>query len=169
MAGAAVHVMSTVDQGGVAATSDARSRAVAEAVFTTGEGPSLDAFLSVRPVLISDLQAEGPGRWPGFAEIALTAGVAALYCFPSPSVPSSSGVLDLYDGQPLVCPVPEDVSLALTFADLATELLLQGGGEGQALGLNERLMEAFDRRSEIYQAQGMVRWIRESTSRRRSP
>jgi hypothetical protein len=55
------------------------------------------------------------------------------------------------------------VSLALTFADLATELLLQGPGDGQALGLNERLMEAFDRRSEIYQAQGMVMVDREVT------
>jgi GAF domain-containing protein len=162
MTGAAVHVMSTVDQGGVAATSDARSRAVAEAVFTTGEGPSLDAFLSVRPVLISDLQAEGPGRWPGFADIALTAGVAALYSLPLAVGAVQLGVLDLYDGQPRR-PVPEDVSLALTFADLATELLLQGPGDGQALGLNERLMEAFDRRSEIYQAQGMVMVDREVT------
>ena len=51
---------------------------------------------------------------------------------------------------------PDQVSLALTFADLAVERLLDPD-PGTSLGdVNARLVDALERRAEIHQAQGMV-------------
>jgi GAF domain/ANTAR domain len=155
LAGAAVHVMTDADRGAVAASSDAASSVIAEATFGTGDGPNLDAFLSARPVLVSDLEGEGRGRWPGFLEAVQGLGVAAVYSFPLSVGAVRLGVLDLYGGQAGGLS-PDQMSLALTFVDLATQALLDEPGQGPEPGLDVRLRDAFDRRSEIYQAQGMV-------------
>jgi hypothetical protein len=64
-------------------------------------------------------------------------------------------VLDLYAASP--APLrPDQVSLGLTFADLATESLLNPPPGASAAEVNARLVEALERRGEIHQAQGMV-------------
>jgi len=64
-AGAAVHLMSLDGSDGVAAASNDRCKALVELEFTTGEGPSQDAFSRRKPVLIPDLRATDGPRWPG--------------------------------------------------------------------------------------------------------
>jgi hypothetical protein len=64
-------------------------------------------------------------------------------------------VLDLYAAGPGSLD-PDQVALALTFADLAVERLLDPVPGSSAEAVNARLVEALERRAEIHQAQGMV-------------
>ena len=65
LAGASVHLLNRPNGGGVVASSDDAARAVAEAAFTTGEGPSLDAYSQARPVFAPYLLDQGQRIWPG--------------------------------------------------------------------------------------------------------
>ena len=60
------------------ASSDPLSTRAAELQMTTGEGPSLDAFTTRRPVLGPDLSTTAAlRRWPGFAASAVEIGVSS--------------------------------------------------------------------------------------------
>ncbi len=140
---------------------DEVSRQLAELQLTLGEGPLLDASVSGGPVLASDLAGgESRARWPGFAPAASRAGAAAVFVFPLVVGVIRAGVLGLYRDRP--GPLSDfQLGDALTFADTATVLLLDGQGQaggaagpgdgpgGQPAGL------AFYR-AEIDQATGML-------------
>ena len=82
-------------------------------------------------------------------------GIRACFSFPLHVGAVRLGVLDLYAASP--APLrPDQVSLGLTFADLATESLLDPPPGTSAAEVNARLVEALERRGEIHQAQGMV-------------
>lgn len=153
--GAAVHLMSRAGSGGVAAASDSACLAIDELQFTTGEGPCHDAFGTRRPVLTPDLRTGSGLHWPGYSSAALGAGVGAVFAFPLHVGGAGLGVLDVYRHQP--GSLSEDqLAMTLTFAEIATEILLDGDlvdGEG---GLGDGLATALDYRSEIHQAQGML-------------
>jgi hypothetical protein len=142
----------------IQATDDVGER-LAELQLTFGEGPSLDAAASGGPVLASDLAAgEFGGRWPAFTMSALTAGAAAIFAFPLRIGAIHAGVLGLYRKEPGSLTVFQ-FGDALTFADTATMLMLDGqdqaagapgagpGGQPWYLGLH---------RAEIDQATGML-------------
>jgi hypothetical protein len=155
LAGASVHLLNRPNDGGVVASSDDAARAVAEAAFTTGEGPSLDAYSQGRPVFAPYLLDQGQRLWPGYASAVRASGIGACFSLPLHVGAVRLGVLDLYAASagPLG---PEEISLALTFADLAVERLLDPD-PGTSLGdVNARLVDALERRAEIHQAQGMV-------------
>ena len=67
--GAVVHVMSESGAAGIGASSDARAERLGELPLSAGEGPSLEAFASRRPVLVPDLLGRS-ARWPGYVEVA---------------------------------------------------------------------------------------------------
>jgi hypothetical protein len=153
--GVAVNLMSATGSDGVMAASDDRSRDVDELQFTTAEGPCHDAFNSRRPVLTPDLRAVTHGRWPGYSSAALESGVGAVFAFPLPVGAVVLGVLDVYAEQAGSLS-EKQVAAALTGAQLATEILLDGDlvtADGQP---DRDLSTALDHRAEIYQAQGMV-------------
>jgi hypothetical protein len=155
LAGASIHLLNRPNGGGVVASSDDVARAVGEAAFTTGEGPSLDAYSQARPVLVPDLLEEGQRIWPGYVSAIRAFGIAACFSLPLHIGAVRLGVLDLYGASP--GPLgPDQVALALTFADLAVERLLDPDPGASAGDVNERLVEALERRAEIHQAQGMV-------------
>lgn len=151
--GSALFVMTLNASGTVAASSDEASRLIAETVFETGEGPSLDSYSYSRPVLVPALLEEGSGRWPGYVSAVRHTGVRACFSFPLHVGAVRFGVLDLY-ARRIGGLGADDLSMALTFADLAIERLLRSGGPGEEL--DERLRYVVERRSEIHQAQGMV-------------
>ena len=63
--------------------SDAVIAAVEDLQFSLGEGPGLEAFITRRPVLISDLAAPGAaGRWPVLVTEAAELPVGGLFAFP---------------------------------------------------------------------------------------
>jgi hypothetical protein len=153
--GVAVNLMSTAGSTGVMAASGDRSRDVDELQFTTGEGPCHEAFASRRPVLTPDLRSVGQGRWPGYSSAALESGVGAVFAFPLHVGAVVLGVLDVYAEQPGSLS-QEQVAAAVTCAQLATEILLDGDlvtADGRP---DRDLSTALDHRAEIYQAQGMV-------------
>jgi hypothetical protein len=154
VAGAAVNLMSADGSDGVAAASDQRSRDVEELQFTTGEGPCHEAFQARRPVLTPDLGAVARGRWPGYASAAQASGVGAVFAFPLNVGAVSFGVLDVFTDRPGSLST-DQLAMALTYAQIATEILLDGDltTDGE---LEAGLSTALDSRAEIHQAQGML-------------
>jgi hypothetical protein len=155
LTGASVHLLNVPAAGGVVAGSDEAARRLGEAAFTAGEGPALDAYADSRPVFAPYLLEEGRHRWPGYVDAVRTSGLRACFSLPLHVGAVRLGVLDLYAGTP--GPLRQDqVSLGLTFADLATEFLLDSPPAATADAVNARLVDALERRGEIHQAQGMV-------------
>ena len=155
VSGACVHVLDGTQAGGVVASSDPVARRIGEAVFTAGEAPGLDAFEHSRPVFAPYLLEEGPSRWPGFVDAVCDSGMRACFSLPLHVGAARLGVLELYADVPGPLQ-PDQVSWCLTFADLAIELLLEAPPPSSAGVANAAISQALDRRSEIYQAQGMV-------------
>lgn len=151
--GAAVSLMPGVGSEGVVAGSDERSIRVAESQFTLGEGPCYDAHAERRPVLSPDLSATG--RWPLYSGAALREGVVASFALPLGIGAVGLGVLDLYADRAGSL-ADDHLVLALTFAEVATEMLLDGYEATPGEQVDVGLERALDYRSEIYQAQGMV-------------
>jgi hypothetical protein len=153
--GAAVHLMTQGSSDGVVAASSDRCQELVELEFTTGEGPSHDAFTRRKPVLIPDLRVTDGPRWPGYASAAVDAGARAVFAFPLNVGAAGLGVLDLFADTPGSLP-EEDLAMALMFAQIATEVLLDGRMTTPEGELNPDLASALDYRAEIYQAQGML-------------
>ena len=153
--GVAVNLMSTAGSDGVVAASDDRSRDVDELQFATGEGPCHDAYAARRPVLTPDLRSVAHHRWPGYSSAAIESGVAGVFAFPLHVGAVVLGVLNVYTDQPGSLN-QEQIASALTRAQLATEILLDGDLVSAGGRLDRDLSTVLDHRVEIYQAQGMV-------------
>ena len=138
----------------VAAATDARSLARSELQLVTGEGPCADAFAEHRPVLVADLDAAA-ARWPGYTTAAREAGVRAVFAFPLRVGGAGFGVLEIHSDVPGSLG-HDGLADALTFAQLATDVVLRArlttpGGE-----LQPGLASAMDDHSKVHQAQGML-------------
>ncbi len=141
--------------GGTVAASDARSRALEELQFTLGEGPCIDAYASRRPVLEPDLDTHGTRRWPGYAPAAQEHGVHAVFAFPLQVGAARAGVLDIYRAERGSL-TPDALTQAVTFADVAMGLLVDGQARAGDTRSSPHLDDALANRLEVYQAQGMV-------------
>ena len=151
--GVVVCLMSSAEVSGVAAGSDGHCRELEELQFTTGEGPCHDAFQTRRPVLVADLRAAS-ARWPGYASAATDAGVGGVFVFPLQVGAVGLGGLSVFADR--AGSLSEDqLSTGLSFAEIATELLLDHAttDEGE---IDPGLDLALGHRAEVYQAQGMV-------------
>jgi hypothetical protein len=154
-AGAGLSVMTEGGVRGIAAASDPQSERIDELEFALGEGPCMDAFASRRPVLEADLATEGMGRWPLYSVAAQHQGVRAAFAFPLQVGAARLGVLDLHRASPGSLSA-EELADALSFADIATTLLLDAQEEAQPGAAASGLDEALAYRFELHQAQGMV-------------
>ncbi|HET6285267.1 MAG TPA: GAF and ANTAR domain-containing protein [Amycolatopsis sp.] len=107
----------------VLGASDPWAADLAEAQYTVGEGPGVEAFAAGSPVLVSDLRAEQV-RWPGFAQAALDSGVVAIFAFPLRFGAIRLGTLELIRHGPggLTSDELRDAALA---ADLGAAALLR--------------------------------------------
>ena len=153
--GAAMNLMSPAGSEAVVAASDDHSRDVDELQFATGEGPCKDAFSSRRPVLTPDLRAVTHSRWPAYASAARELGVVGVFAFPLHVGAVVLGVLDVYADMPGSLS-EKQVAAALTTAQLATEIILDGHLVSTDGRLDRDLSTALEHRVEVYQAQGMV-------------
>ena len=141
--------------GGTVAASDEKCRALEELQFTLGEGPCIDAFTSRRPVLEPDLGTHGTRRWPGYAPAAQEHGIRAVFAFPLQVGAARAGVLDVYRAEAGSL-TPDALTQAVTFADVAMGLLVDGQARAGDTGSSPHLDDALANRLEVYQAQGMV-------------
>jgi hypothetical protein len=157
VAGAWLSAGSSGDGGHLMRATDGVSRRLAELQLTLGEGPSLDAFASGGPALVSDLADNESGlRWPVFAPAACQAGAAAVFAFPLAVGAIRAGTLGLYRDRPGPL-AGRQLGDALLFADTATLLLLNDQTEGSAVADSDRQPADFPwRRAEIDQATGML-------------
>lgn len=152
--GVAVSLMSDSGSGGVLAGWD-KGTSMDELQFTLGEGPSHDAFALSRPVLTTDLRSHDGAKWVGYSAAAQEAGVRAVFAFPLHIGAASFGVLTVYVERPGSLK-SQQLTMALTFAEIATEFLLDeeiAAGEGR---LHLGVETVLNYRAEIYQAQGAV-------------
>jgi hypothetical protein len=153
--GAGVTVMTEAGVGAVVAASDATARSLADLQFMVGEGPSLDAYARRSPVLEPVLDGGVARRWPAYSAAALALGATAVFALPLQVGAARLGVLEVYRVDPGWL-TPGSLALALTFAEVALDVLLDGQAQsgqdrppaGVGLALNPHYV--------IYQAQGMV-------------
>lgn len=156
VSGVGMALMSERGHEGLVAATDGLAQAMEELQFSLGEGPCIDASTMRRPVLQPDLQRTGPPRWPGFAPAALEMGISAIFAFPLQVGRIRLGVLDLYRGAPGPLS-PEDLADGLSYADAASEVLLQLQSRQDHDGdLHPDLIETSHHMAEVHQATGMI-------------
>jgi hypothetical protein len=153
--GAAVTVMTPDGLQPVAVASDPKTQTLEELQFSFGEGPCVEAFADRRPVLESDLGGRRHTRWPAYTAAALEQGVQAVFAFPLQIGAARLGVLDMYRELPGGLSAPT-LRRALTFAEVALSILLEGQADAGPEHPVQDLESAVESRSELFQAQGMV-------------
>lgn len=153
--GAGVSVMSPGGGPVTAVASDVTSQGIEELQFMLGEGPCQEAFSTRRPVLVPDLMVDGGARWPGYAPAAGARGVGAVFAFTLQVGAARLGVLDVYRRETGVLSASA-LALALAFAELAVEVLLDAQREADQDGAAPAVGDSLGTGFELYQAQGMV-------------
>jgi len=153
--GAALSLMIPTGSAGLVAATDDRATAMEELQFSLGDGPSLVASRSGRPVMEPDLSQLPTARWPGYLPAVLDQGVRAVFAFPLQVGAIRVGVLDLYRDSAGHLP-DHDFADALDFADVATMLLLHLQGQNPDEPMYPDLLETAVHRPEVHQATGMV-------------
>jgi ANTAR domain len=151
--GAVVSVMTGSLQA-VAASTDALSERLDTLQTTLGEGPAVDALALRRPVLEPDLQVL-PHRWAGYSPAAIGDGVRGAFAFPLQIGAAQLGVLTVYRRG--AGSLSRDVlTRALTLADRATGILLDGQADAGPARPPRDLESALEPHYVVYQAQGMT-------------
>lgn len=101
MDGASVAMITDTGSRDLVHASDPLVAHLDELQFTLAEGPCLDAYRTLAPVLIERLEDEGSRAvWPVFALQASVAGADAVFAFPLLVGDSCFGVLELYRRTP---------------------------------------------------------------------
>lgn len=119
-----------------------------------GEGPALDAYKEMAPILAPDLSM-ATRRWPAFADAAVASGVEAAFSFPARVGTLALGALTFYRG------VAGEMDLAdhddaAAFASIASRLLVDVTAELPAGELPGVLDDLRSQRAHVHQAAGMV-------------
>jgi hypothetical protein len=123
--GAAISLLTATTSRETLSATDATAATLEELQFTLGEGACVQAALSGRPVLASNLHDHAlTTRWPMFAAaVAEQTGVQALFALPLQLGAINLGVLDLYRNTPgPLC--GDELRDAVAAADTATLMLL---------------------------------------------
>jgi GAF domain-containing protein len=154
VSGAGVSVMTDQGVRVLAAAEGTSSQCVVELQFSLGEGPCNDAFTTRRPILEGNLSLAS-SRWPAYTIAAHDYGVRAVFAFPLQVGAARLGVLDLYREQTGQLSADE-LSHALSFAEVATTVLLDGQQHAPDGLMVHGLDDAVGYHSEVHQAQGMV-------------
>jgi hypothetical protein len=141
--------------GGAIAGNDAYARELEALQFNLGEGPCVDSVHARRPVLESDLRGSGYGRWPAYAREAYKRGARGVFAFPLQAGAVCVGALDVYQDRSQELP-PQAIASALTFAELALEVLLDEHALSRDGDMPEGVGDAMAPRMVVYQAQGML-------------
>jgi GAF domain-containing protein/ANTAR domain-containing protein len=125
--------------------------------YTVGEGPTLQAFSTGHPVLVTDLRDRSTAvRWPGLVASLDGQPARAVFSFPMRFGAINVGVCVLYrlEPEPLTS---ADLAFVLSALDLCTLALLElrdGQPAGPLLGI--WLAVDGSRRREVHQATGML-------------
>lgn len=151
--GVGMMLMTDAGPAGVVGATSGPAMTMENLQFTLGEGPCVDCSTTGRPVLVADLAASGPPRWPAFSAGALDVGIRAIFAMPLRVGAIRLGVLDLYRDAPGPLPA-DDLARALSFADAATAVLLHL--QAQDPGDDLAGMVVIDDRATVHQATGFI-------------
>jgi hypothetical protein len=154
-AGVGLTVMTIGGIRGVSAATDPATERLEELQLTMGEGPCIDALNHGHPVLIPRLADGAMSRWPGYAPALYAAGIRAVFAFPLQVGGARLGILDVFHADAGSLP-PDDLSLALTFADVAVTTLLDRQQRADPQEGDDGLGDTLGSRATLFQAQGMV-------------
>jgi hypothetical protein len=156
VSGVGLALMTDEGPAGTVAASDGGALQLEELQFTLGQGPCVDASRTGRPVLAPDLAGTSPRTWPQFGAGADAAGLRAVFAFPLQVGGIRLGVLDLYRDTAGELS-REELADALSFADAATQLLLDLQAQDTARGMPPpHALAVLDDRAEVHQATGVV-------------
>jgi hypothetical protein len=155
LSGAGISLMADGELRGTAGVSEAGIEAVQELQLTLGEGPCVDAWRDMEPVLEADLADPVQVRWPAFAHAGVQAGVRAVFAFPLQLGAVSLGVLALYRDRPATLG-DEELALGLVLAEVATQTILGLQAGAPAEELHVLLADEPAHWAEIHQATGIV-------------
>lgn len=153
--GAGISLMVDGELRGTAGVSGSGVQAVQELQFELGEGPCVDAWASMEPVLEPDLGSPQVARWPAFAAGAVAAGVLAVFAFPLHLGAIRIGVLVLYRDRPSALD-RDELAYGLVLADLAGWVILGLQSGAPADALHDLLAGEPPHWAEVHQATGIV-------------
>lgn len=155
VSGAGITIMGTTGRSGPVSMSNDRIATLEDIQFTTGDGPSAEAFRLREPVHAPRLDAVAFARWPSFVSLARTTGIGSVSAFPLAARGVTLGVLALYREWPgELNRGQRDDSVAV--AKALTESLLDMPAESRDGTLDAVVEQAVMYRAEVYQASGMV-------------
>jgi len=100
VSGVAVSTLSGPIHTDTVCATDDTAFAIEEMQFDLGEGPTWEAFASLRPVSVPDLRMPDQPRWPLFAEAVRKTRARALFAYPLTVGATAVGVMDLYRSTP---------------------------------------------------------------------
>lgn len=118
------------------------------------EGPCLDCFRTGEAVVNTDLAVAGE-RWPGFAPVAVEAGIRSVHAFPMRLRDRVIGALNVF-GRDARSLAPREIRVIQALADVATISIIQEQAIARAEVVNEQLQVALTSRVVIEQAKGAV-------------
>jgi hypothetical protein len=155
VAGAGVVLVSGGASLGSVCASDPVTEVVEEAQYALGEGPCVDACQAKAPVLVPDLGAVAVGKWQGFRDDAMRAGVRAAFGFPLLVREICIGALDVYNDQ--VGSLTDDqYADAVAVAHVVTRTVLAWQAVAAPGSLAWQLEQVPAHRAVLHQATGMV-------------
>jgi hypothetical protein len=140
--------------GSLCTTNDV-SALIEEWQYTLGEGPCVDAFHHDRPVLEPDLAQPQSPRWPGFAALAVAAGVGAVFGFPLRVGAVRLGALNLYSDRPGALDDDQHAE-ALILADVVARAVLVMEADAPPGAMALEMEAGGDFKYVVHQASGMV-------------
>jgi hypothetical protein len=153
--GAGVSLIVDGELRGTAGVSEPGVAAMQELQFELGEGPCVDAWTSMEPVLEPDLRTPARVRWPVFAPAGVEAGVLAVFAFPLSLGAIRIGVLVLYRDRPGGLS-PDQLAYALVLADLACWVILGLQSQAPHGSVHELLASEPAHWAEVHQATGIA-------------
>jgi GAF domain/ANTAR domain len=156
VSGVGLALMTDDGPAGTVAASDRGALQLEELQFTLGQGPCVEASRTGHPVLAPDLAGTSARSWPQFVAGAEAAGLRAIFALPLQVGGIRLGVLDLYRDTPGELS-PGELAAALSFADAATQLLLDLQAQDTERGIPPpHALAVLDDRAEVHQATGVV-------------
>ncbi|WP_146099591.1 GAF and ANTAR domain-containing protein [Kineococcus xinjiangensis] len=134
------------------ASSDERTLRIDEAQYSLGDGPCLHSLRTQEHVLVEDLR--GDGRWPEYAESAISEGVLSSLSVPFQQH-QTRGAFNVYASAPRAFG-PEEQREVEAFAEQVKTAIALAARMASHADLAEQLSQAMKSRAVIDQAIGVI-------------
>jgi transcriptional regulator with GAF, ATPase, and Fis domain len=118
------------------------------------QGPCLDSFHSGAAVIVPDLVAESQ-RWPDFARVAQSVGIASVHAFPMRLRDAALGTLGLFGDAPGRLD-QDDLKLAQALVHVASVAIVNEKAASDRDIVNAQLQHALTSRIVLEQAKGVI-------------